>query len=277
MNTEADISIVKASGKKQAFDGHKLLGSLVSAGADTATAESIVDHITDELKEGMSTDQIFRHAFFLLEKAQKPVAMRYSLRRAVMELGPSGFPFEKFVAEILKQKGYEVLTDQHVLGECVEHEIDVVAWNENKLIMAEAKFHNELGVKSDLKVALYVKARVDDLMGVKYNYGKERFVDEGWLITNTKFTETAIHYGECKHLTLIGWNYPEKGNLQDMIMDSGLHPITCLSTLSHSQKKSLLVRGIVLCKSLKEDPSILPSLGMNAQKISTLLSEINSL
>lgn len=277
MKTDTDISIIKASGKKQAFDSNKFLGSLVSAGADPDTAETIVDHITDELKDGMSTDQIFRHAFFLLEKAQKPVAMRYSLRRAVMELGPSGFPFEKFIAEILKQKGYEVLTDQHVLGECVEHEIDVVAWNENKLIMAEAKFHNELGVKSDLKVALYVKARIDDLKGVKYNYGKERLVDEGWLITNTKFTETAIHYGECKHLTLIGWNYPEKGNLQDMIMDSGLHPITCLTTLTHSQKKSLLSRGVVLCKSLKEDASLLPSLGMNAQKISLILEEVNSL
>lgn len=277
MNTDPDIVIVKASGKKQAFDSNKFLGSLISAGADPKTAESIVDHITEELKDGMSTDQIFRHAFFLLEKAQKPVAVRYSLRRAVMELGPSGFPFEKFIAEILKQKGYEVLTDQHVLGECVEHEIDVIAWNENKLIMAEAKFHNELGVKSDLKIALYVKARVDDLKGVTYNYGKERFVDEGWLITNTKFTETAIHYGECKNLTLIGWNYPEKGNLQDMIVDSGLHPITCLVSLSGSQKKSLLLRGIVLCKTLKEDPTILPSLGMNHQKIASILEEINSL
>lgn len=277
MNTEADISIVKASGKKQAFDSDKFLGSLISAGADTKTAETIVDHITEELRDGMSTDQIFRHAFFLLEKAQKPVAVRYSLRRAVMELGPSGFPFEKFIAEILKQKGYEVLTDQHVLGECVQHEIDVIAWNENKLIMAEAKFHNELGVKSDLKVALYVKARVDDLKGVKYNYGKERYVDEGWLITNTKFTETAIHYGECKGLTLIGWNYPEKGNLQDMINDSGLHPITCLTTLTASQKKSLLSQGIVLCKTLKEDPRVLLSIGMNESKSKIILEEINSL
>jgi hypothetical protein len=143
--------------------------------------------------------------------------------------------------------------------------------------MAEAKFHNELGIKSDLKVALYVKARFDDLKGVKYMYGKERYVDEGWLITNTKFSTTAIHYGECQKLTLIGWNYPKVGNLQDMIQDSGLHPLTCLSTLSGNQKHMLLNRGIVLAKTLKEDPSILTSLGLNGAKASRVIEEINLL
>jgi Restriction endonuclease len=277
MTQNNHITVIKASGQKQFFDSDKFLGSLVSAGADPKTAEGIVDHITEEIKDGMSTDQIFKHAFFLLRKSQKHVAARYSLRRAIMDLGPSGFPFESYVSEILKQKGYSVLTDQHVLGGCVEHEIDVVAWNENKLIMAEAKFHNELGLKSDLKVALYVKARMDDLKGVKYHYGKDRLVDEGWLITNTKFTETAIHYGECQGLIMIGWNYPSKGNLQDMIEDGDLHPLTCLSTLSGSQKNSLLSRGIVLCKNLKEDESLLRSIGLNKEKSEKVLDEIANL
>jgi hypothetical protein len=108
-------------------------------------------------------------------------------------------------------------------------------------------------------------------------YGKERFVDEGWLVTNTKFTETAIHYGTCNGLVLIGWNYPKQGNLQDLIIDSGLHPITCLTTLSGSQKKMLLMRGIVLCKTLKEDTSILRSIGMNNEKSNKIIAEINSL
>ena len=99
--------------------------------------------------------------------------------------------------------------------------MDGVAWNEEKLIMVEAKFHNELGIKSDLKVALYVKARMDDLKGSVFNYGgKDRKLSEGWLVTNTKFSSTAIHYGVCQNLVMIGWNYPEKGNLQDMIEET---------------------------------------------------------
>ncbi len=277
MKDAREIYIVKENGQKELFDHSKLENSLLRAGAEVATVDDIVNHVALELKDGMSTSQIYKHAFFLLEKKQKPIAFRYSLRRAITDLGPSGFPFEDFIAHILREKGYEALTGQMVLGGCVEHEVDVVAWNENKLIMAEAKFHNELGIKSDLKIALYVKARMDDLQGNVYFYGKERRVDEGWLITNTKFTSTAIHYAECKGLTLIGWNYPKKGNLQDMIIDSGLHPLTCLSSISSTQKKTLLARGVVLCKTLKEDPAILKSLGLSDEKITKIVEEINSL
>lgn len=277
MKETSGITVIKAGGQKEIFNPIKLENSLLRAGATHDMTDEIVRHVGKELTDGMSTSKIYKHAFFLLEKMQKPVAVRYSLRRAILDLGPSGFPFEDFIAHILREKGFEVLTDQMILGTCVEHEVDVVAWNENKLIMAEAKFHNELGIKSDLKVALYVKARFDDLKGMKYMYGKERYVDEGWLITNTKFSTTAIHYGECQKLTLIGWNYPKVGNLQDMIQDSGLHPLTCLSTLSGNQKHMLLNRGIVLAKTLKDDPSILTSLGLNGVKANRVIEEINLL
>lgn len=277
MTASSTTQVVKANGKSEVFDSEKLLGSLVGAGAKPEVAEEIVWHISGELKDGMSTSQIFKHSFFLLEKKNRPVAFRYSLRRAVMELGPSGFPFEDYIGYIMREKGFEVLIGQHILGSCVEHEIDVVAWNENKLIMAEAKFHNEPGLKTDLKVVLYVKARIDDIKKMKYNYGKDRYLDEGWLVTNTKFTSTAIHYGQCQGLTLIGWNYPNKGNLQDLIVDSGLHPLTCLTTLTGAQKKLLLSRKIVLCRTIKQDPSVMLSLGLSKEKSDRVLTEIDSL
>ena len=70
---------------------------------------------------------------------------------------------EKYIAKIFQAWGYETLTDQTILGNCVSHEIDIIAWNNEKLIMVEAKFHNELGTKSDVKIALYIKARFEDL------------------------------------------------------------------------------------------------------------------
>ena len=214
----SDVTILKADGKKEVFDVAKLRASLSRAGATDEAVESVVSHIGSELKDGMSTHEIYEHAYKVLAEWKQPVAERYSLRRAVMSLGPTGFLFENLVAEILKEKGFETLTDQTVLGACVPHEVDVVAWNKEKLIMVEAKFHNELGTKSDLKVALYVKARIDDLKHNMFNYGgKDRMLNEGWLITNTKFSSTALHYGLCNNMIMIGWNYPEKGNLQDMI------------------------------------------------------------
>ena len=144
--------------------------------------------------------------------------------------------------------------------------------------MIEAKFHNELGTKSDLKVVLYIKARFDDIKDNVFSYGKvDRKVTDSWLVTNTKFSSTAVHYAVCKNMTLVGWNYPEKGNLQDMIEEEGLHPVTCLTTLSEAEKRSLLIGGAVLCSTIRENPEILSKLlGKNFNQ-EFVINEINEL
>lgn len=272
------ITVLKANGKREVFESEKLRNSLLRAKASEAAAQDVLNHILPELYDGMNTEDIYRHAFSVLEKTDKPVARSYSLRRAIMDLGPSGFPFEDFVAEILKSKGFSCETRQTVLGACVPHEMDVVAYTPEKLLMIEAKFHNELGSKSDLKTALYVKARFDDLKENMFNYGgTDRPVTDSWLVTNTKFSTTAIHYGECKNLTMIGWNYPEKGNLQDMIEEEGLHPITCLTSLSSADKKILLTERIVLCSDVKKDNSLLQRNLGKSFDITPVLKEINEL
>ncbi len=221
VETKEQITILKANGKRETFDPEKLRASLFRSGATEEAIGKVMSHIESELHNDMTTGDIYKHAFSILQGISKPVAGSYSLRRAVMDLGPSGFPFEDLVAEILRAKGFQCLTRQTVLGGCVPHEVDVVAYNEKKLMMVEAKFHNELGTKSDLKVALYIKARFDDLAENVFNYGGiNRHITDSWLITNTKFSSTAIHYGVCKNLTMIGWNYPEQGNLQDMIEET---------------------------------------------------------
>ncbi len=276
--TKEQIIISKANGMKEAFDVEKLRSSLLRSGATRESVEDVIEHIIPELYDGMSTGEIYSHAFTNLHALEKPVARRYSLRRAVMDLGPSGFPFEDFIAEVLKSMGLETMTRQTVLGGCVPHEVDVVAWNDKKLIMCEAKFHNELGIKSDVKVALYVKARFDDLKENVFNYGgKDRKLDEGWLITNTKFSSTAIHYGECKNLTMIGWNYPENNSLQDMIERGALHPVTCLTSLSTQDKNLLMNKQIVLCTQIKNNPDILNKVLGNQVNKDAVLAEINEL
>lgn len=274
----SDIHILKADGTKEIFNPLKLRTSLLRSGATGDLADKVVAGITGELKDGSNTHDIYQKAFEKLRLMQRPLATSYSLRRSLMELGPSGFPFEKFIAEIFKKQGYQVLTDQIVKGACVEHEIDIVAWKADRLIMVEAKFHNQYGVKSDLKVALYVKARYDDLKGIKFTFGDvTRELDEGWLITNTKFTETAMNYAKCQSIPMVGWNYPERASLLKMIDDSGLHPLTCLTSLNTSQKQELMTKGTVLCSTVRKDPSILKTLGLKENEISEVIEESNYL
>lgn len=265
------VTITKSDGTTELFEEQKLISSLENVGGNKDIIEKILRHVEQEMHDGMPTSEIYRRSFELLREHSMPVAIKYSLRRALSELGPDGFPFEKYIARIFEAWGYETLTDQTVFGGCVAHEIDVVAWTKDKLVMVEAKFHNEFVLKSDLKVVLYVKARFDDLKDNVYNYGGvHRKLNEGWLITNTKFTDQAIKYGECQKIKMVGWNYPQKGNLQDIIEELHLHPFTCLISLSNVHKKILLVKGIILCRDLLDHPNVLKDIGLStgeAQKI----------
>ncbi len=269
------ITILKADGTREVFDEAKLADSLRNSGGDEALIERIVHYVEKEIRDGMPTSEIYKHAFTLLREHSMPIAMKYSLRRALSEFGPDGFPFEKFIARIFQAWGYETLTDQTVFGGCVAHEMDIVAWNKDELHMVEAKFHNEFGLKSDLKVALYVKARFDDISENKYNYGGTiRTMKQGWLITNTKFTDQAVKYGECKGLKMIGWNYPKKGNLQDIIEELGIHPFTCLASLSNVHKKALLEKGVVLCKDISNHLEYLKEIHLTDEQQSKVVEEI---
>lgn len=251
-----NILITKATGEREPFDPEKLRASLTKARASEEMSNKIIERIMLGLKEGMSTKEIYAHAFELLAQEHKPAAVRYSLRKALLEMGPTGFPFEKLVAEILHTKGFETTTEFTAQGRCVEHEIDVTAWNNEKLIMIEAKFHNEFGLKSDLKTVLYVDSRWDDLREEEFDFGKKRKLDEGWLVTNTKFTDQAIKYAKCKKMKLVGWGYPQQGNLENLIEETGLHPITVLNTLSNQEQRELMELGIIHIKQLKENADI---------------------
>jgi len=274
------IFVTKSNGTKELFDDDKLAISLRKAGADDHTIDDITDEIEHEMWDGMATADIYTRAFSLLRKHHHPTAIKYSLRRALFDLGPDGFPFEKFVARIFKAWGYDTVTDQTLMGSCVEHEIDVVAWKGDELSMVEAKFHNELGLRSDVKVVLYVKARFDDLSDKVYEYGgKPRKLSEAgrWLITNTKFTETAIKYGGCKGIKMIGWNYPCNNNLHQIIEENGLHPITCMNSLNHQDKKNIIGQGILTCIDIIGKPDVLKIVGIKPEVFEKILTEAQAI
>lgn len=270
---EGTFLVTKADGSTEPFVVDKLRSSLQRSGASSEMISTIIEELDPVFQNGITTEEIYRRAFQLLKKEERVTASRYSLRRALFGFGPTGFPFEDFVAAIFKAKGYETKTRVMLKGRCVEHEVDVLAQKDGKTIGAELKFHNDSAVKSDVKIALYVHARFEDIrLGSKEEHTQAP-VTEPWLITNTKFTGQAIQFGKCAGLTMIGWSYPEKGNLQDLIEESGIHPLTCLTTLSKSEKVQLLSQDVVLCKALPDNPDLLRKIGMPEAKIKKVLEE----
>ncbi len=263
-----ELFIRKASGDEEPFSEEKLRHSLERAGILDSVADNVIAHISREAKEGMRSSDIHRHVINLLKHETGGLAARYNLKRAIMDLGPTGHPFEKFIGEVLESQGYAVETNVIVQGKCVTHEIDVAASKERRRIMVECKFHNQPGTKSDVKVALYIRARFEDVAS--------RF-DEAWLVTNTKLTSDAIRFSNCSGMKAIGWNYPHEGSLQHLIEAFGLHPITSLVTLTHEEKRRLVERGITLVRQLKEDETITAAIGMSESRAARMKEEAREL
>lgn len=270
------LLVIKSDGEEEAFDPSKLANSLERAGASVVARDHIVSHITDLLKSApLSTRDIYSRAFELLKKREAaPVAARYSIKRAIFELGPSGYPFEQFFSEVLRSHGWKTEHSVIMRGRCVEHEVDVLAAKDGKRVGIEAKFHNTPGIKTDVKDALYVHARYHDLQQSAETRDR---VDEGWLVTNTRFTEQAIRYGECVGLPMIGWDYPRRGNLMELIEEGQVHPLTCLTTLSPSEKQALLDSRVVLCRTVGTNTQLLREHGISPQKIDEVQSEARKL
>lgn len=265
--------ITKANGEREKFNLKKLNRSLYKAGADTATRKEITDYIFQARPK--TTTEIYKQAMQLLRKEKySPIATKYNMKQALMNFGPAGFPFEKYVAHLLHQLGYETTVDTIVKGACISHEIDIIAQKDNQHVVIECKFHHAPGLRSDVKVALYSKARFDDILqALKLKETKRHHVHEPWIITNTKFTSTAIAYSKCAQIRLIGWSYPEKGNLPDLIDQFALHPITALPSLTAQQKQQLLAKGIVLCRQAAKNPAAFRSVGISDRMISRLTAE----
>ncbi|MDP3393515.1 restriction endonuclease [Sediminibacterium sp.] len=275
---EENINITKASGLKVPFNKGKLKQSLMRSGANSEQADEVVSEVMEMLVEGMSTRKIYKTAFRLLRNVSRPMAARYKLKHAIMELGPSGFPFEQFVAELLKHKGYKTQVGVIVKGHCVNHEVDVIAEKDKHHFMIECKFHNRQGYSSDVKIPLYIQSRFLDVeTSWKQLDGHAEKFHQGWVVTNTRFSEDAAQYGRCMNMNLVGWDYPKNNGLKDWIDGSGLHPVTCLTTLTQKEKQQLLDRKIVLCKTMHHNHALLESIGIKQPRLQKVMEECSAL
>ena len=270
------IYVTKASGLKDRYAANKLRHSLAKSGAGNALIETILAEIETKLYDGISTQKIYHEAFKLLKKASRSHAGRYDLKRAIMALGPSGYPFEQYVGAIFEWLGYQVKVKQFLEGTCVTHEIDVLAENDQQLLLIECKYHNSQGIFSDVKVPLYINSRYQDVLDNRKNKAQLKPL-EGWLVTNTKFSSDAIKYGTCAGLHLLGWNYPVKKSLSALVDESGLYPVTCLTFLTKKEKAIILTNGVVLCKDLRNKKDLLQLAAISSTRIPGIINEIEAL
>ncbi len=274
MSDAVEIRVKKNYGGYDLFDVEKLKSALNRSGANHTEINAIIEQLLPRLYDGITTKKIYQIAYGLLRKCSHRVAGRYRLKKAIMELGPTGYPFEKFVGKLFEADGYKAVTGVQLQGKCVGHEVDVVAEKGDKKYMVECKFHSDTRKKSDVKVALYIQSRFLDVSARwKEEDNNPKLIYKGMVVTNTRFSEDAMQFGKCAGLKVVSWDYPQGNSLKDWIDRSGYHPVTSLNSLRRKEKQILLEDGIVLCRQLAKDFTQLNKLNLSNTRIRKIKQE----
>lgn len=271
------IEIVKYSGERDVFSIEKFKNSLKFSGANKGVINKIASAVVTELYPGITTKEIYKKAFQLLKKEKGAFASRYKLKKAIYELGPTGFPFEKFISLVFKYSGYKTQTGKIYQGLCVTHEVDLIAKKENEYGIGECKFRSEEGRKCDVKTPLYIHSRFEDILNYYIKNPNLQPPNKRWLITNTRFSKDAIQYGRCVGLNLLSWDSPKGEALKDRIDRLRIYPITVSTLLTKREKQQLLNRDVVICRQVLKDNSYLTQLGVSEKRKKRILIEMELL
>ena len=272
------MKIVKHSGDIVDFNPEKLKNSLLKSGAGKQEVETILQAIKNQIYDGISTKQIYKMAFALLKKTANSHAARYNLREAIRLLGPAGFFFEKYIARLFASEHYETVTNLTLQGKCVSHEIDVLVKKNHAIAMVECKYHVGRDAASDVKVPMYILSRFNDLKERQHViFDKKDTILKCWIVTNNRFTVDAIDFAKCSGLNLLSWNYPEDNNLKTKNDNRYLYPVTCLTTLSISEKEKLLILDVILVKEMIHNSACLEKIGLSPNRIKNVLKEASEL
>lgn len=231
--------VIKKNKEEEVFDEEKFCKNLIHLGLDEESANKICKRIYEKIPSKISSSELFRTTLNELKKEHIGLASKYNLKEAIYKLGPTGFPFEKYVGKILANYGYDTFTNFWVEGKCIEYEIDILAIKENEKFIIECKYHQEYGIKSDLKTVLYIFGRWVDI--------REKNEElKPWLITNTKITIDGIRFAECKNLKITAWKYPKDESLEKLIEDKFLYPTTILLGIPQNIIRNLIENNFVL-------------------------------
>lgn len=238
------LFVTKADGRRESFQREKIIRTCLRNHAPRKVAEKVASKIEAKAYDGIETKKILKMIFSLL-KEYKPVhGYHIDLKEAISLLKPKP-DFEEFIRIVLKANDYEIERNRIVKGFCVEHEIDGVAYKGGKKILLEVKHHTNYHVYIGLETCLEYYAAFLDM-----SEGPEIKFDKLLIACNTKFSDHAKKYARCKDIMLLGWKYPEKNGLENLIEKFKLYPVTYLAGLNKDQYEKFSNAGIITLRQL---------------------------
>lgn len=236
--------VVKRNGRIESYDRQKIRSSLLKC-TGPAVAERVIAELEGSITGRVNSSEIHERIKKILWRHDPAGAVRYQLRESMMKLGPAGYNFEDFYARIVREMGHEPLVRQRLSGRCVIHELDVIYSDAGGKRFAEMKYHNEFGIYTGLKEALYTYMRLLDLNEANHGFAGAE------LVSNTKVSDDAIDFAKCRGMGIIAWKYPPDSGLEVMIERMKLYPVTSFEELiGEGRVRKLMSEGVITVKDL---------------------------
>jgi len=243
------VTVTKFDGSRQTYSREKVLLTSMRMGASREEAESIADEVERSLYDGMPTQEILGIVRRCLREFKPSLDLRVDLRGAISLLR-SKPDFECFVRLMLQEYGYKVTPNQIVRGLCVEHEIDAIARKGGDVVYVEVKHHSNPHTYTGLDIMKEARATFEDLTEGNQHGDNDIGFSKALVVCNTKFSDHAKRYSDCRRIDHIGWKSPMGGGLELRIEEKGLYPITLFRDLDREDRERLGNRGVVLLKQV---------------------------
>jgi len=266
------LYVIKSDKTKEEYNEEKVISVFKKIKVPEERIEKILEKIRKNLPELVTTKELYKFIFEELKKEKKELAYKLNLKNSLYLLGPSGYPFEKYIAHLFREYGYFAKHNLFFKGFCLNYEIDLLIEKENLKLLGECKFHQTKGKKNDIKTILYAYARHLDILKTNKDY-KLLFV------TNTKFTSEVIRFAKCYSIELLSWDFPPEKNLPKLIEEKHFYPLTIFDFLSKRTLTNLFSYDIVSIRDFfnKEDGYLKKISGLNLEEIRNLKSIIKEI
>src|SRR3989304_1785474 len=249
------VLVKKADGSIQLFDREKVVSTCLRMGANKKVAYDVAEKVERRLYDGISTAKIHQIIFQFMRSYKPSVGNLFDLRKG-LSLMSSKPEFEVFVQALLARTGFEVSPNRLLIGKCVEHEVDAIARKDGVTYFVEAKHHSRYHTPTGLDESRIARAVLEDVIE-GFVLGKSDLkIDMAMIVTNTRYSDQAIQYGNCRNILQIGWSSPIDHGLQSMIEGKNLLPLSCLRGLSMDARLKLAIAGIVLFEQLIEEDTM---------------------
>ena len=269
------VFVTKVDGSRQLFDKEKIVKTCLKMGANRTIADEIANQVESKLFDGIETKKIFQMTLKFLRKQNPTIKHLLDLRKG-LSLMNSRPEFERFIQILLRENGYEVTPNRVMKGRCGEHEVDAIAKKNEVTYFVEVKHHTNYHTPTGLDESRIARAILEDITEGFELTRNDVKIDRAMIITNTKFSDHAREYGECRNILQIGWSAPIENSLQHMIEEEHLHPLICIKGLGARIRRKLLSEGIIFMKHfITEDITKLAQRsGVSKKELENIMSKV---